>query len=66
MRVGNVVARIEKAGYEPYLGTLETEADRATVHNVRLIQASDGRASRQTGKTTQVSCEYLVSTRAPA
>ncbi|MHC4569403.1 MAG: hypothetical protein ACYTE3_27060 [Planctomycetota bacterium] len=37
-RVGNVIVKIEKAGYEPHLGTLKTEAGKTTVHRIRLIR----------------------------
>lgn len=44
--VGNVVVKIEKAGYERHLGTLETEAGNTTVHRIRLVRLSDGLASK--------------------
>ncbi len=44
-RVGNVIVRIDKDGYEPYLGTLKTEAGKTTVHKIRLVRSSDGHAS---------------------
>ncbi len=45
-RVGNVIVKIEKVGYEPYLGTLKTEAGKTTVHRIRLIRLSHGLASK--------------------
>ena len=45
-RVGNVIVKIEKAGYEQHLGMLRTEAGKTTVHRIRLIRLSDGLASK--------------------
>ncbi len=44
-RVGNVIVKIEKDGYEPYLGTLRTEAGRVTIHRISLIRSSGVSAS---------------------
>ena len=44
-RVGNVFVKIEKIGYEPYLGTLKTEAGKTIVHRIELTRLSDGLAS---------------------
>ncbi len=46
-RVGNVIVRIEKDGYEPRLETLRTEAGKTTVHRIRLIPSSADLASNQ-------------------
>jgi len=45
-RVGNVVVKIEKAGYEPYRGTLGTEAGKTTIHKIKLIRSSEGLAHK--------------------
>ena len=39
-RVGNVIVKIERDGYEPYLGTLRAEAGKTTIHRIKLIRSS--------------------------
>ncbi len=39
-RIGSVVVKIGRDGYEPYLGTLKTEAGKTTVHKIKLIRSS--------------------------
>ena len=45
-RVGNVIVKIDKDGYEPYTGTLRTEAGKTTIHRIRLVRSTDGLASK--------------------
>ncbi len=37
-RIGCVTVRIEKSGYQPYIGILNTERGRTVVHKIKLIR----------------------------
>ncbi len=39
-RVGTVVVRIEKAGYQPYEGVLKTEKGQTVAHKIKLTPAN--------------------------